>query len=70
MASSGRAAEPVDPRMREDRSLQLVGLTDARNRPVAAYSKGMRQRVKLAQSTAHDPPIRDVSVRSDRTDRR
>src|SRR5205809_2277474 len=38
-------------------SLQLVGLTDARNRPVAAYSKGMRQRVKLAQATAHDPQI-------------
>jgi ABC-2 type transport system ATP-binding protein len=38
-------------------SLQLVGLTDARNRPVAAYSKGMRQRAKLAQSTAHDPQV-------------
>jgi len=38
-------------------SLQMVGLTDARNRPVAAYSKGMRQRVKLAQATAHDPQI-------------
>jgi ABC-2 type transport system ATP-binding protein len=38
-------------------SLQLVGLTEARNRPVAAYSKGMRQRVKLAQATAHDPQV-------------
>jgi len=38
-------------------SLQMVGLMDARNRPVAAYSKGMRQRVKLAQATAHDPQI-------------
>jgi ABC-2 type transport system ATP-binding protein len=38
-------------------SLQMVGLTEARNRPVAAYSKGMRQRVKLAQSTAHDPQV-------------
>src|SRR3954454_1460424 len=38
-------------------SLQLVGLTDAMNRPVAAYSKGMRQRVKLAQSIAHDPTV-------------
>src|SRR5438309_7862561 len=33
-------------------SLQMVGLTDAANRPVAAYSKGMRQRVKLAQAVA------------------
>jgi ABC-2 type transport system ATP-binding protein len=38
-------------------SLQLVGLQDAANRPVAAYSKGMRQRVKLAQATAHDPQV-------------
>jgi len=38
-------------------SLEMVGLTEARNRPVAAYSKGMRQRAKLAQSTAHDPQV-------------
>jgi ABC-2 type transport system ATP-binding protein len=38
-------------------SLQMVGLMDAANRPVAAYSKGMRQRVKLAQATAHDPKV-------------
>jgi ABC-2 type transport system ATP-binding protein len=38
-------------------SLQMVGLTDAANRPVAAYSKGMRQRVKLAQAMAHDPKV-------------
>jgi ABC-2 type transport system ATP-binding protein len=38
-------------------ALQLVGLTDAANRPVAAYSKGMRQRVKLAQAIAHDPQV-------------
>jgi ABC-2 type transport system ATP-binding protein len=38
-------------------SLQLVGLIDAANRPVAAYSKGMRQRARLAQSIAHDPKV-------------
>ncbi len=38
-------------------SLELVGLTAAAGRPVAAYSKGMRQRVKLAQATAHDPRV-------------
>jgi len=36
-------------------ALQLVGLSDAANRTVAAYSKGMRQRIKLAQAIAHDP---------------
>ena len=38
-------------------ALEIVGLVEARNRPVAAYSKGMRQRAKLAQSTAHDPQV-------------
>ena len=38
-------------------SLQMVGLQEAAGRPVAAYSKGMRQRVKLAQSIAHDPQV-------------
>jgi ABC-2 type transport system ATP-binding protein len=38
-------------------SLDLVGLSDAAGRPVAAYSKGMRQRIKLAQATAHDPRV-------------
>jgi ABC-2 type transport system ATP-binding protein len=38
-------------------ALETVGLVEARNRPVAAYSKGMRQRAKLAQSTAHDPQV-------------
>lgn len=37
--------------------LELVGLMPAADRPVAAYSKGMRQRVKLAQATAHDPRV-------------
>src|SRR5665811_1344530 len=38
-------------------ALETAGLSDARNRPVAAYSKGMRQRVRLAQATAHDPQV-------------
>jgi ABC-2 type transport system ATP-binding protein len=38
-------------------ALQMVGLTDAANRPVGAYSKGMRQRARLAQAIAHDPKV-------------
>jgi ABC-2 type transport system ATP-binding protein len=34
-----------------------VGLSDAAHRTVAAYSKGMRQRIKLAQAIAHDPQV-------------
>jgi ABC-2 type transport system ATP-binding protein len=38
-------------------ALELVGLSDAAHRTVAAYSKGMRQRIKLAQAVAHDPQV-------------
>ncbi|HJT87165.1 MAG TPA: ATP-binding cassette domain-containing protein, partial [Bryobacteraceae bacterium] len=38
-------------------SLQTVNMTEAAARPVAAYSKGMRQRIKLAQAIAHDPRV-------------
>jgi ABC-2 type transport system ATP-binding protein len=42
---------------RAKQSLELVGLSEAANRLVGAYSKGMRQRVKLAQAIAHDPQV-------------
>jgi ABC-2 type transport system ATP-binding protein len=38
-------------------ALERVSLTEAANRKVAGYSKGMRQRVRLAQAIAHDPGI-------------
>lgn len=38
-------------------ALDRVGLTDAADRRVAGFSKGMRQRVKLAQALAHDPSV-------------
>jgi ABC-2 type transport system ATP-binding protein len=39
------------------RSLDAVGLLDAADTKIGAYSKGMRQRVKLAQAIAHDPEL-------------
>jgi ABC-2 type transport system ATP-binding protein len=38
-------------------ALDTVHLTDAADRKIAGYSKGMRQRVKLAQAIAHDPQV-------------
>jgi ABC-2 type transport system ATP-binding protein len=38
-------------------ALERVGLTEAAHRKVAGYSKGMRQRAKLAQALAHDPVV-------------
>jgi len=39
------------------RALEMVDLTDAAHKKIGAYSKGMRQRVKLAQALAHDPDL-------------
>ncbi|MEY2982996.1 MAG: putative transporter ATP-binding protein YxlF [Planctomycetota bacterium] len=36
-------------------AMDRVGLTDAMHRTIRGYSKGMRQRVKLAQALARDP---------------
>ena len=38
-------------------ALERVSLIDAADRKVAAYSKGMRQRIRLAQSIAHQPLV-------------
>jgi ABC-2 type transport system ATP-binding protein len=39
------------------RALDLVELSDAAGKKIGAYSKGMRQRVKMAQALAHDPDV-------------
>jgi ABC-2 type transport system ATP-binding protein len=38
-------------------ALARVGLLEAADRKVAAYSKGMRQRIRLGQSIAHQPSV-------------
>ena len=38
-------------------ALTAVDLMDAANKKIGAYSKGMRQRVKLAQAIVHDPEL-------------
>jgi ABC-2 type transport system ATP-binding protein len=38
-------------------ALEAVDLTDAAGKKIGAYSKGMRQRVKLAQALVHDPEL-------------
>ncbi|MCX6551248.1 MAG: ABC transporter ATP-binding protein [Acidobacteria bacterium] len=46
---SSRAAAEV--------ALRRVDLVDAANKKIGGYSKGMRQRVKMAQALVHDPEL-------------
>jgi ABC-2 type transport system ATP-binding protein len=46
-----------DAREAAERAMVAVDLMDAAHKKIGAYSKGMRQRVKLAQSLVHDPEL-------------
>ena len=46
-----------DAREAAGRALAAVDLADVASKRIGAYSKGMRQRVKLAQAIVHDPEL-------------
>jgi ABC-2 type transport system ATP-binding protein len=47
----------ADARQRTEAVLRLVGMDDRADRTIRGYSKGMRQRIKVAQALVHDPQI-------------
>ena len=57
VAASARLQGLPDPEAAADRALEMVDLGAAAGRSVGGYSKGMRQRVKVAASLVHDPPV-------------
>ena len=40
-----------------ERVIEMVGLQDAQNRSMGGYSRGMRQRMRLAAALVHDPDV-------------
>lgn len=46
-----------DATRRAETALAEVGLSDVKDRRMGGYSRGMRQRAKLAQALAHDPEL-------------
>ncbi len=56
--SFAAATEAVaEPRRAARRALEIVDLDADDSRPVSGFSKGMRQRVKLAAALVHDPEV-------------
>ncbi|MFN4258642.1 MAG: ABC transporter ATP-binding protein [Gemmataceae bacterium] len=53
LSGFGRA----EARRRAGDILELVGMADRADRKLGGYSKGMRQRIKLAQALLHDPDL-------------
>ena len=52
---NGIAEEPAIEMGRQ--AIAMVDLSEAADKKIGAYSKGMRQRIKMAQALAHDPEL-------------
>lgn len=50
-----RGVEHIDDAV--DRAIAFVDLADAQHRPMGTYSRGMRQRMRLAATLVHDPEL-------------
>ena len=46
-----------DPGAAAQRAIGLIELVDAQDRSISTYSKGMRQRIKMASALVHDPAV-------------
>ena len=47
----------ADPDAATDKAIGYIGLIDAQNRPMGTYSRGMRQRMRLAATIVHEPEV-------------
>jgi ABC-2 type transport system ATP-binding protein len=54
---SARLQNLPDPDEATQRAMAMVDLESAQDRPIGTYSKGMRQRIKIAGAMVHDPSI-------------
>jgi ABC-2 type transport system ATP-binding protein len=54
---SARLHRLPDPEAAAKRALELVEMTDAQDRRIGTYSKGMRQRTRVAAALVHEPQV-------------
>ncbi len=50
-----RGLSPIAPAV--DRALEISGMAEAQSRRLGGYSRGMRQRIRLAAALVHDPEV-------------
>src|SRR5690606_16888079 len=55
--ASARLQRLTDPDAAAERAIDMVAMADAAHRAIGGYSKGMRQRIKVAAALVHDPPV-------------
>ncbi len=57
VTSSAKLHGLADPKAAARRAIGIVEMADAQDRRIATYSKGMRQRIKVAAALVHDPAV-------------
>jgi ABC-2 type transport system ATP-binding protein len=57
VTSTAKLHQLPDPAAAAARAIALLDMGDAADRKIATYSKGMRQRIKVAAALVHDPEI-------------
>ena len=57
VTASARMHKLTDPAGAARRALELVEMTDAQDRRIGTYSKGMRQRIRVAAALVHNPRV-------------
>jgi len=57
LTATARLHQLPDPVAAARRAIEIVEMADAQDRRISTYSKGMRQRIKVAAALVHDPPV-------------
>jgi ABC-2 type transport system ATP-binding protein len=55
--ATAKLHELADPAAAASRAIAIVDMADAQDRRISTYSKGMRQRIKVAAALVHDPQV-------------